>query len=460
MRAFFDAGAAEAERWRAKNPYYYQWIARLLQWFIPPGQAVLEVGSGLGDLVAAVQPGRGVGVDCAPALVALARRRHPQLTFVEGDVDVGLPLREQFDAIIASDLVGYLDDIQAALEHVRLLTHERSRLIITQYNRWWEPILHLGANLGFNQPKRLNNWLSLAQLAQLLELAGFTVVTCGVTCLVPKRLGGVGEWCNRTIGRLPGVRRLGLIQYVVARPTIPDHRRRLSLSIVLPVVGASPALGTVVEHLPSLGSRTEIILLPAADDAVAQQAANEAVGALAGCRALRVVPWDRPSPSFYNASAAVAAGVAAANGDLVAVWDTDSALPPQVLATFYRVVAQGKAEAVVGTRLVYPSAALTGVQRLRLRWFSAGWSWLCGQRLSDPICPTAMFWRRDVATAAEAGALASFGFRGTLALVLVAAQHGRQLAEVPLQLAPGLQWIPSSRELLATLVRLLRWYHW
>ena len=210
LRQFFDSRAAEAETWRAKNPYYYQWIGKLLRFYLPPGQKVLEVGSGIGDLLAEVKPAAGVGLDFSPAIAAVARRRHgdPHLRFVVGDIEEVVNVRETFDAIIASDLVGYLDDIQTALENLRILCHERTRLVVTMYNRLWEPFLHAGARFGLNQPKPLNNWLSVSELSELLGLAGFEVVTQGNMFLCPKKLGGLGGFINRTLAGWPILRRL------------------------------------------------------------------------------------------------------------------------------------------------------------------------------------------------------------------------------------------------------------
>ena len=46
---------------------------------------VLELGCSSGDLLAAMQPARGVGVDFSPAIIEQARRRHPQLEFHVAD---------------------------------------------------------------------------------------------------------------------------------------------------------------------------------------------------------------------------------------------------------------------------------------------------------------------------------------------------------------------------------------
>ena len=47
---------------------------------------MLELGCGTGDLLAALEPSLGVGVDFAPELLKRATQSHPQLRFVQGDV--------------------------------------------------------------------------------------------------------------------------------------------------------------------------------------------------------------------------------------------------------------------------------------------------------------------------------------------------------------------------------------
>ena len=61
--------------------HYQQLLHKQYAFWVPPGLRVLEVGCGLGDLLAAVKPARGVGVDFSPAMIALARERHPELEF-------------------------------------------------------------------------------------------------------------------------------------------------------------------------------------------------------------------------------------------------------------------------------------------------------------------------------------------------------------------------------------------
>jgi ubiquinone/menaquinone biosynthesis C-methylase UbiE len=65
---------------------------------VQPGQKVLELGCCQGDLLAAMEPAYGVGVDFSPSMVKMARARHPNLIFINADVHE-IVIDEQFDVI-------------------------------------------------------------------------------------------------------------------------------------------------------------------------------------------------------------------------------------------------------------------------------------------------------------------------------------------------------------------------
>src|SRR5206468_4886653 len=123
-RTFYDQRAAF--RIRENQRAYHQLLKTYYAFYVPPGLRVLELGCGLGDLLAAVKPARGVGVDFSPAMIALARQRHPQLEFQAADLAEFSPT-EKFDYILLSDLVNDLPDVQAAFERLLSATHARTR---------------------------------------------------------------------------------------------------------------------------------------------------------------------------------------------------------------------------------------------------------------------------------------------------------------------------------------------
>src|SRR5688572_21356022 len=90
--ARLDALAESRDSYRAKHAYYYAEVERIAGFFVPEGARVLEIGCSTGDLLAAMKPSRGVGIDISPRTVEVARRKHPQLEFRVGaaeELDLG-----------------------------------------------------------------------------------------------------------------------------------------------------------------------------------------------------------------------------------------------------------------------------------------------------------------------------------------------------------------------------------
>ncbi len=124
IAAFFDAACAVSPEagvalYSLGDPAILEAAtAELVGWLraealLPAGGAVLEAGCGIGRLCAAMAPHcRSVlGVDIAPAMVAEARRRHPELDFRLSD-GVSLPAGV-WDLVLLADTMPYM--LQAGL---------------------------------------------------------------------------------------------------------------------------------------------------------------------------------------------------------------------------------------------------------------------------------------------------------------------------------------------------------
>src|SRR5215211_5907556 len=92
LRDYFTSLAPEWESWRERNRYYHDHVKDLVAGGIAPGSRVLDVGAGSGDVLAAVDPAEGIGVNVSEPLTLLAREKRPGLTFLTFDADaVELP---------------------------------------------------------------------------------------------------------------------------------------------------------------------------------------------------------------------------------------------------------------------------------------------------------------------------------------------------------------------------------
>src|SRR5262249_40998918 len=136
-------------------------------------------------------------------MVARARERHPELRFEKADAEaLSLPGRT-FDAIVASDLVGHLEDIYASLRGLRALCRPRTRLVVTYHNFLWEGALSAAEAVGLKMPQPDLNWLGMQDLENLLRLSGFAVAVRGRDLLVPLGIPVVAPVLNAIAPRTP-----------------------------------------------------------------------------------------------------------------------------------------------------------------------------------------------------------------------------------------------------------------
>src|SRR5688500_6961251 len=110
VRAHFDGLAPSIDRWRRMSWYYHREIESFARFVIPPGSSVLELGCGTGELLDAVRPSVGVGIDISPKMIEIARVRFPHLGWKVADAE-SLDLGRTFDYVVISDLLGHLEDI-------------------------------------------------------------------------------------------------------------------------------------------------------------------------------------------------------------------------------------------------------------------------------------------------------------------------------------------------------------
>src|SRR6202171_5952961 len=117
----YETNGDELDRWREFNVAYHEDDRKFMRFLIPPGKRVLELGCGRGDLLAALEPSYGVGVDFSASTIAKANALHPHLHFVFGDAeepDTLASIEGPFDYIVLADTIGMFEDIDGTLRLV------------------------------------------------------------------------------------------------------------------------------------------------------------------------------------------------------------------------------------------------------------------------------------------------------------------------------------------------------
>ena len=162
----YEANVHELDRWREFNTAYHEDDRKFMQFLIPPGKRVLELGCGRGDLLAALKPSHGVGIDFGAETIARAKAQHPELSFILGDIeepDTLAAIEGPFDYIVIADTIGMFEDIDGTLRSVHHLCAPSTRVIISYYSHLWEPVLKIAEALRLRgkQPK-INYTTSIA----------------------------------------------------------------------------------------------------------------------------------------------------------------------------------------------------------------------------------------------------------------------------------------------------------
>lgn len=156
---------------------------------VTTGTRLLDVAAGPGTMTAraAARGARAVGVDLAPAMVALARQLHPGLDFREGSAEELPFAAESFDAVVCSFGLGHFSKPEQVLaEFARVLAPQGAGALA-----WWQGFAQNRINgifyetvqaLGVSAPgivpagPPVDRFSDRDQLAELLRAAGFDAV--------------------------------------------------------------------------------------------------------------------------------------------------------------------------------------------------------------------------------------------------------------------------------------------
>ncbi len=433
IRAQYNQLASKRHFWKKKNDYYYHSQKTYLKFVIPSGKKVLELGCGTGELLAALEPSKGVGIDLSDNMIHAAKKAFPHLDFRVADAEnpESWELDESFDFIIISDLIGLLEDVQICFEGLRQFCTPDTRIIIGYYNFLWEPVLKLAEKVKLKMPQRMGNWLSPGDISNLLHLSDFETVKTERRLLFPKKIPIISS-IFEFIGSLPVLNLLCLSHFVVARVKKRYHERKKneSVTVLVPCKNEKGNIEAAVLRTPDMGSHTEFIFV----DGHSEDGTPEEIKRV-------IEKYDTRDIKFLvqdgkGKGDAVRKGFAHAKGDILMILDADLTVPPEDLPKFYQALSSGKGEFINGTRLVYPmeKEAMRLLNLMANKFFSLAFSWLLNQRLKDTLCGTKVLLKSDYDRLAAGRAyFGNFDPFGDFDLLFGASKLNLKIVEVPIR---------------------------
>ena len=429
-RNHWDAVARKMDSWTGWSKAYHERLTQVYRFWVAPGQRILEVGCGRGDLLASLWPSRGVGVDFSPEMVQRAWMFHPELEFIDADGHDLQMLEGTFDVIILSDLIDDLWDVQEVFEQLKRFCHPRTRLIINSYSRLWELPLILAEKLGVAKPKLLQNWLTVEDVTDLLNLSGFEVIRSWQEILWPLWTHGIAALCNKILVKVWPFKLFAMTNFILARPCPVKRSEAPLVSVIVPARNEAGNIAQIFARTPDMGSGTELVFVEghSRDDtcSVIEQeiSANPA----------RKSQLHRQTG--VGKGDAVRMGFAHASGDVLMILDADMTVPPEDLPRFYEALHSGRGDFINGVRLVYPmeDEAMHFFNFLGNKFFSLAFSWLLGQPIKDTLCGTKVLWKHDYdLIATNRTYFGDFDPFGDYDLIFGAAKLGLKIVDLPIR---------------------------
>ncbi len=391
-KKYFDLLASQRINQRRAKKYYWNDITKYCNYFIQDDTSVLEIGCGTGELLYEIKATKKTGIDFSVGMISEAKKQFPQLELRVMNAE-NIQLDKKFDLIILSNLVGYVNDIQAVFSQLHSVCHPQTKIIVTYYNFLWEPILKFGEWIGYKAKTPNQSWLSLNEINNLLFLSGFHVYRNSRRMILPVYIPLLSELCNNILSKLPLFRKLCINNYSFATPyAAVNNGNKYSVSVIVPARNESGNIENLIQRIPALGSATEIIFVESnsTDDTWdVIQNTKEKYNATHDIKTIQI--------SDKGKNPAVKKGFDAASGDIVMILDADLTVAPEDLSKFYDILASHRADFVNGCRLVYPveGEAMRFLNLLGNKFFSSVFTWLLDQSFKDTLCGTKALFLKD-----------------------------------------------------------------
>jgi ubiquinone/menaquinone biosynthesis C-methylase UbiE len=435
---FFDYQKRRGQFWDEVNSspshswgtYYQKKLAHIYQNIVPSDCRVLELGCRTGELLHALKPSLGVGVDFSEQALIKARKHYPYLQFICADAHQLNLGDHSFDYIVISDLVNDLWDVQTVLESIRPYCHAETRIVFNFFSHAWSLPLRAARALGLATPNLPQNWLTRHDMNNLLEISEYESLRQWREIIAPINIPLISNFCNRYLAKIWPFELLAITNFIVARPVGMQEKKNPSVSVIIAARNESGHIAELFERVPEMGSGTEIIFVEgnSTDDTYDMIAREMAKRPHCNCKLLKQTGKGKGN--------AVRNGFDAATGDILMILDADITVPPEDLTRCYTIMASGLGEFVNGVRLVYPmeDEAMRFLNLLGNKFFSWAFSWLIGQPIRDTLCGTKVLWKTDYERIAyNRKYFGDFDPFGDFDLLFGAARLNLKIVEVPIR---------------------------
>ncbi len=361
---YFDKIAPERAKWIKRSKFYYNYLNNFIDFLLPKNKEVFRIE--VGD---------------------------SKFWKIKDNT-------KKYDYVVITDVLGYVEDIQIFFNDISKILKPNGRIVITQYNALWEPILRIASKIGLRMPSIEQNWLSMNDLKNLAYLADFEIVKSGTKMLMPKYIPLISAFLNKILANIYPFTKFGLFHYIVVRKSNVILADNPSISIIVPARNEAGTIEKIAKDLPALGNFTEIIFIEGNStdntyDEIVRVVKKYSENSTKDNHTKKIFKYGKQDGK--GKGDAVRKGFEMATGDILTIFDADMTVPANEMKKFYEAISSNKADFINGSRLVYPleKDSMRVLNFFANKFFSFAFSAILGQQLKDTLCGTKVIWNKD-----------------------------------------------------------------
>ena len=412
------------------SKFYKDTIIKTYKFLIPEENRILEIGSGNGDLLAALKPSHGVGIDVSENMVRLAKEKHPNINFYQMDAENFNLDKNKFDYIILSDVVNELWDLQKVLEKIKPNCTSRTRIIFNYFSHLWKKPLEIGSVFGLNILSKDLNWFTKQDINNLLNLTGYSTIKSFSEIILPIKIPLVSNLINRFFPKIFPFSWFTLANFLIAKPDDLNDNLDKTVSVVIAARNEKGNIDELLKRIPNLGKGTEVIFVEGHSTDGTYEKILESIKDFKNfdCKVFKQEGEGKGD--------AVRFGFEKSKGEILMILDADMTVEPEELKRFYEIIISGKGEFVNGVRLIYPyqDQAMRFANLIGNKFFAMAFTWLLGQPIKDTLCGTKVLLAEDYKKISKnRNYFGDFDPFGDFDLLFGAAKLNLKIVELPIR---------------------------
>jgi hypothetical protein len=335
-------------------------------------------------------------------------------------------VNQKFDLIILTDLLESADDINKLFSEISSIIDKNGKLLITSINNLWYPITNLFELLKVKKVSQKKVYTALKKINNILPKNRFSLISYNTRQFLPFRIFGVGTFINSLLETLLSKFNLGIKTYILYQNKSNEYTS-LSKSIIIPAKNEEKNLKPLLDRIPKFQEVELIIACGISEDNTLEMAHH-----LKKTSEFDIKVIEQSGKGKANA---VFEALSLTKNDIIAILDSDISVDPETLTDFFRIIEQGEADFVNGTRFVYrmEKESMRFINLIGNKIFQFLISIVISRKLTDSLCGTKVFHKnlKSKLTAWQKYNIKPDPF-GDFDLLFTASFCGLSIAELPI----------------------------